>query len=154
MNFSFLGFCCLNFGHWDMGQLRECSRHFQGVFRLTVREVCMKIDLKWILKISCKGNCKYFLISSLKLILYIYIYIHTGKMHYFFFWWSCKCSVHSLWWNINLTPNLCKLAGIQYLNLHFSVLSDLCYLQKTNRINQGESSVYMAVIGKKKLELK
>lgn len=58
---------------------------------------------------------------------------------------------------VNLIPNLCKLVGIQYFNLRFSVLSDLCYLQtslflsaKTSQTNQGESSVYVALIGKKK----
>lgn len=60
----------------------KSSRHVQSVFRLTLREIYIKLDLKCILKIPSKGSWNYFLISSLKPILYIYT--HPGEMQSFY----------------------------------------------------------------------
>lgn len=38
--------CWLNFGPWDMALLRKCrSRHLQSMFRLSLRESSMELDL-------------------------------------------------------------------------------------------------------------
>lgn len=38
--------CYLNFGPWNIALLRKCrSKHFQGMFRLSHKENCMKLDL-------------------------------------------------------------------------------------------------------------
>lgn len=112
MNFNFLWSSFLNFGPWDL--LRKSSRHVQSVFRFTLREIYMKLDLKCILQVPFKGRGKYFLISNLKLV--IYIYTCTGKMQSFFVMVLKMFSTQSL---TKYQPDAqCKLAGMQYLNLY------------------------------------
>lgn len=67
------------------------------------------------LKVPCKGNCKYFLISSLKPT------IPTHIQNAILFFGGLENLQHTVP-EVNLIPNVCKLAGIQYFNLHFSVL--------------------------------